>query len=268
MVKSKMFKWNPFILLGEAPASLRFKTEVDDLEFASKEDLEAIKADPKLSKLHQSMTAGVSKKFQSFAEERKALLQKVEMLQAQIAELDAGLTEWEDTYIKHKPEIDAVLTGKGGQPERGKKLKSDEDEGVWEGKFNQLVTAINKAGEGIEKRISKAERMLHLSMQLNDLYRKNPQMDGDKVLDAAIKAGDPDLDRAYQTAYHDDILNQEVDKRLQPRVQEELQKRTTNVETGSGATPLKFEIPKEASKNWTELGQDFLKERAEELAKT
>lgn len=263
------FNWNPFSILGETPSGLRFKSELDDLEFASKEDLEKIKANPELSRLHQAMMAGVTKKFQTSAEERKQLLKTVETLQTQNAELDGGLQEWENMYLQHKDAIDTAVMAKA-DPNlgRGKGGKGGEgDEGMYEKKFNQLVRDINQAGGQFEKKLTHYGKMLSLSMQLNELYRKNPTMDGEKVLDAALKSGRTDLNESYNEVYHDEILNKEVEAKLTPRLEEEVQKRMTKVETGSGATPIKFEIPKETPKTWTDAGAEFLKERAAEAAK-
>jgi len=241
--------------------------QLDDLEFATKEDLEAIKADPRLLKLHQAMTAGVTKKFQGSAEEKKQLQKTIESLQAQVGELDGGLQEWENWFTSNREAL-SNLGRVEPDPNKVKKGKGDEgDEGMYEKKLNQLVQAVNQAGGQINKKIAHMGKMLTLSMQLNDLYRKNPQMDGEKVLDAALKSGETDLNRAYDEVYHDDILNKQVDERLGPRVDEEVQKRMTKVETGSGATPIKFEIPKETPKSWGDAGTEFLQEKAAEAAK-
>lgn len=266
--RSERFKWNPFSLLGETPFGLRFKTEIDDLEFASKEDLEKIKAHPELSKLHQAMTAGVTKKFQGYSEEKKQLLKAVESLQAQVGELDGGLQEWENWFITNREALANLGKGEFEPDLRGKRVKGGEgEEGMYEKKFTQLVQAINQAGSQFEKKLTHMGKMLSLSMQLNELYRKNPTMDGEKILDVALKSGETDLARAYGEVYHDEILSKEVEAKLTPRLEEELQKRLTKVETGSGATPLKFEIAKETPKTWTDAGAEFLKERAAEEAK-
>lgn len=246
--------------------------EFDDLEFASKEDLEAIKADPRLAKLHQSMTAGVNKKFQGSAEEKRQLLKTIETLKAQNAELDGGLQEWENLYIQNKGAIDNAILKKGspggGDDQPPPRRVAGNDEGkVWEKKFNQLITVINQAGGQFERKLAHQGRMLSLSMQLNDLYRKNPNMDGEKVLDMALESRNFDLPDVYDKVYHDDIFNKALEEKLGPRVDEEIAKRKTNVETGSGATPLKFEVTKEIPKSWADAGTEFLAEREKEAAK-
>jgi len=269
------FQWNPFSILGEAPGTYRFKTNFGDggegdLEFATKEDLEVIEANPQLKKVHQAMLSGVNKKFQEWASDRKQLQQAVESLNSKVRELDGGLSEWEEWFTNNKDSL--MNLGKpddGNQPknQRGGREREGGDEGVLEKRFNQLVQTFNQAGSRIEQRIGHMGKMLSLSMQLNDLYRKNPEMDGEKVLDTALKSGITDLSRAYQDTYHDDILNKQVEERLKPRIDEEMAKRTTQVETGSGAVPLTFETLKQSPKSWNEAGQQFLEERAKEEAK-
>ena len=250
---------------------------MEELEFASKEDLEAIKADPKLSKYYQAVQAGVTKKFQSWSDEKKKLQQAVETLQSQVKEMDAGLVEWEDWFTQNKSLIErAVKVGGRSQEDdnlgdqddrRGKRGKKGSEE--VDDRYERLIETINQAGTQIEQRFSHLNRVLNLSMQLNDLYRKNPKMDGNKVLDVALKKGYTDLNKAYEDddAYGQEILEGKVTERLGPRVEEELIKRRTNVETGSGSVATKFELPKEMPKSFTDAGQQFLEEREKEMTK-
>jgi hypothetical protein len=243
----------------------------EELEFATKEDLEVIKADPRLSKYYQAVQAGVTKKFQSFAEERKSLQETIETLKSQNAEFDGRLVEWENWFTQNKPLIEKVVKMGEGNLEgddrgkgKGGKMREEVDE-----RYEKLIETINKAGEQIEQRFSHMNRVLGLSMQLNDLYRRNPKMDGNKVLDIAIKKGYSDLDKAYQDddAYGQEILEGKVQEKLGPRVEEELAKRRTNVETGSGSVPINFELPKEMPKSFTDAGSQFLEEREKEASK-
>jgi len=262
------FKWNPFTLKGEAPASLRFFPD-SDLEFATKEDLEFIKNDPNLSKIHQSMTAGVNKKFQSWAEENKQLKQQILTLQKEIAELDVGLREWEDFFTQHKQPIlkaiqgeeGDVNTGSHGRDRSGSGGKGNDD------RYDILVGQFNQAALQFTRRLDQLGNMLNLSLQLNDIIRKNPKVDAMKVLDTALKEGFKDLNMAYNKAYEEDLLNEKVEAGLKTRVDEELAKRKTDVETGSGAVPINFKLPSELPKSMGEAGQQFLEERAKEASK-
>lgn len=272
--RSCNFKWNPFLLRGEAPASLRFFPDGEDgeEEFASKEDLEAIKADPRLAKIYKAMQAGVTKKFQERAAESQELKKMVNELKRQNSEWNTSLSEWENFYLQHQEAIDAIAKGGGGGGERssdGKgKGKGKQEEGGDE-RYDKLIEAFNRAGEAFEKRLTHMGKMLGLSMQLNELQRKNPTMDANKVLDIALKKGYDNLTDAYKDddAYGKDILNARVEEQLKPRLEEELAKRTTNVETGSGAQLTKFELPKELPKSFADAGQQALADINAERAK-
>lgn len=241
---------------------------MEDLEFASKEDLEAIKADPKLAKVYQSMQAGVTKKFQSWADDNKKLQDSVKTLNQQVSELDGGLMEWENWFTQNK-DVLSNLGKSNNQPDPDttisrKKEKMDKD---LDARYDQLVETFQSAAQQFESRLSHMGRMLNLSMQLNDIVRLHPEVDGMKILDSALKGGYQDLNYAYKEAYGEDILNKQVEEKLKPRLEEELLKRQTNVETGSGAVPMTFELPKELPKTFTEAGHQFLEDRAKEANK-
>jgi hypothetical protein len=238
---------------------------MEDLEFASKEDLEAIKADPKLAKVYQSMQAGVTKKFQAWSDDNKKLQDSVKTLTQQVTELDSGLMEWENWFTQNKD----VLTnlGKSNQNDQDdKKVKVKTDKEL-DDRYEKLVETFRGAANQFESRLNHLGRMLNLSMQLNDIVRLHPEVDGMKVLDSALKGGYQDLTLAYKEAYSEDILNKQVEEKLKPRLEEERLKRETNVETGSGATPMTFELPKEIPKTFTEAGHQFLEDRAKEANK-
>ena len=275
-VRSLNFKWNPFTLAGEAPASMRFFPDDNpgEIEFASKEDLAIINTNPELQRVHKSMLVGVQKKFQSYNEEKKNLQTQVETLTNQVNELDEYLQEWEGWGEKNKGLIDKIVKagstgsiddGKGG---KGKGGQVGDDE-----RYNKLIEEINRGAQqmmnNFQLELGKRDRMLKLSMQLGLLARKHPEMDENKVLDIAIKKGYTDLDKAYEDkeAYGEELFNKEVETRLKPRVEEEIAKRNTNVESGSGAIPTTFELPKEMPKSFTDAGDRFLAEREKEAAK-
>jgi hypothetical protein len=236
----------------------------DELEFASKEDLEAIKADPKLAKVYQSMQAGVTKKFQTWSDENKNLQQKVNTLTTQVGELDSGLMEWENWFTQNKDVLTNLGKSAQNDQDEGKKKKVKEEV---DDRYEELVNSFKGAAQQFESRLNHIGRMLNLSMQLNDIVRLHPEVDGMKVLDSALKGGYQDLNLAYKEAYGEDILNKQVEEKLKPRLEEELARRQTNVETGSGAVPMTFELPKELPKTFTEAGHQFLEDRAKEANK-
>jgi hypothetical protein len=272
-VRSINFKWNPFTLKGEAPASMRFLADPNpESEFASKEDLEIINANPQLLKTHKAMLAGVQKKLEGFNTEKKQMQAQLEKLTAQVTELDSGLTEWETWASTNKGLIEKVTSAgsKGGEGSGEEGGKGGKKGGETDTRMEELIQAINRGASQYEERLGKLDRMLKLSMQMNELYRKNPKVDMDKVLDVALKKGHNDLTKAYEDkeAYGEEIFSQEVETRLKPRLEEELAKRNTNVESGSGSIPVTFEMPKELPKSFEDAGARFLQDREKEASKT
>ena len=246
----------------------------EDLEFASKEDLEMIKTNPQLARVHQAMLAGVNKKFQEYSSNVKRLQSQLTSLQEERDSLDSGLTEWENWYKTNKTQLDRFgeyLSQETNQPKenkgRGQRRVEREDESDdQDTRYNQLLKSMESYGMSLRAELNKMGKMVNLSMQLNDLYRRHPDLDPQKVLDVALKKGYSDLHKAYEDedAYGKEILKKKVDEALEPRLKEELAKRTLNVETGSGSSPITFELPKELPKSMAEAGAQFLKERSEQ----
>jgi hypothetical protein len=246
-----------------------------EIEFASKEDLEAIKADPKLQKVYNAMVAGVQKKFQEFAGEKKSLEEALGTAQEETEELTGALGEWEGWFTKNKPHLDRysqmIKSGKlseDGEQRRLKKQDNGNEDG--DARFNDVISKVNEAGERwmkqVEGKMGHLNRMLGFSMELNELMRSNPKIDPQKVLDTALKGKHRSLTDAYKEAYGDDILNEQVETKLKTRVDEEVKKRSANLETGSGSVPFSLELPKELPKSFTAAGKEFLEERAKDLA--
>jgi hypothetical protein len=237
----------------------------DELEFATKEDLEAIEKSPELKKVYNAMKAGVTKKFQEWAEKRKELENTAK-------ELENRIYEWEDWYASAFPEgwqSQEQLT-QPTQPTQSSQLTQSRNEPT----IAELIDAINKAGAVFERRLndlaSQQQRLSNaftLSLDLIEQKFQNPQMDIVKVLETARDKGLGDLKTAYDIAYRDELLNKQVEERVKKALEEKEAERRKTLETGSGTVPLTLERPKEAPKSFTEATQQFLKERAVEGAK-
>ncbi len=269
MRKKVNFKWNPFSLSGEAPVSLRWAPEGDEFEFATKEDLEKIKANPELAKVHQAMLVGVNKKMQASAEEKKQLLKQVEGLTSQMKEIDGKLLEWEDWSVENRPLLEKFVSSQERESDPDLRVlqgreKGKEKGGEMDKQYQKLVASFEQGAKELKGEIARLNKVVNYTLQIGDLRRERPDVDVSKVLDTALKEGLDDLSRAYKIAYHDEIVGKEVEMKLKPRLEEELAKRNTNVETGSGSVPISFELPKEQPKSFTDAGIQFLQERAKE----
>jgi hypothetical protein len=247
-----------------------------ELEFATKEDLDLIEKSPELKKVYAAMKAGVTKKFQSRSEE-------VKKLQEQLQAYDASLSEWEQWGDSVKP----ILADYESQGPTTQRRSNDDDRYVQTNtrtrrreseaenkeiaKLVQTVEKMNesfsKAAQDYDNRLNQVNRMFDLSMQLNDLYRLDPEIDGNKVLETTLKEGLPTLRAGYDHVYRDKLIRKEVDPLVEKRVQEELAKRQTPAETGSGTSGLGFELPKEPPKSWAAASKEAIGVLQEERSK-
>lgn len=245
--------------------------KMDELEFATKEDLEAINADERLKRVYNAMLAGVNKKFQSWAEERKKLSET-------LAAYEDILRQWE----QWRPVIENYSQGYTAvePPEeeeqlfKGRKTKQKETyDNDWQAELQAFRDEIYRAAQGFQKELETMRRMFDLSLQLDDLRREHAkkypdlELDAKKIIDTAISKGYPDLENAYMAAYRDEFIKREVEQQLKSRLEEEKAKLRAPSETGS-PSPTYFEAPKEAPKSFAEATKQVLEElRSGKLAK-
>lgn len=238
----------------------------EELEFATKEDLEEIQKNPALQKVYNAMKAGVTKKFQGKSESTKTL-------ETRLQQLEDKLYEWQDWYAEAFPdgwkaseeEETPIPTN-----EKGKRGKGGEDGPT----LREVIEAVNKAGLAFEKRLNsltegqgKLSNAFTLSLDLIEQKFAHPEMDIQKVLKTATEKGYGDFGTAYDATYRDENIGKQVEEKVASRLKEEEAKRKDTLETGSGSVPLTFEKPKEAPKSFTDATSQFLKERASEGAK-
>lgn len=245
-----------------------FEKFLSDVGFSSKDDLEKIKASPELLRYLNATQAGVTKKFQSWSDEKRQLDQKLSSLVNELQRYDQALGEWEQWAQENKDFLSTYETWEPTQ--KGQKRSQSRSQGPEEDdRIIKLTESFEKAQQAFDKKIAQTEKTLHLYMQLSDLQRKHQDLDVNKVLDVAVKKGYTDLKKAYEDedAYGKELFEKRANEIADTKVKDELAKRATNVETGSGSMPLSFELPKELPKSMEDAGQQFLKERQTESAK-
>lgn len=236
-------------------------TENEELEFATKEDLEAIQKSPELQKVYNAMKAGVTKKFQDWSGKTK----DSKTLETRVQQLIDKVTEWEDWYAEAFP--DGWKAGEEEEtpnPNDKKKGKGGDEPTI-----QDVIAAVNKAGatltkrlEGLEGNQSKLSNAFTLSLDLIEQKFAHPEMDIQKVLKTATEKGFGDFGTAYDVTYKDELINKQVETKLAERLKEKEAEAKKTLETGSGTVPLTFEKPKEAPKSFTDATSQFLKERA------
>jgi hypothetical protein len=244
--------------------------EDEDLEFATAEDLAKINADPSLKKLYDAMKAGVTKKFQGFAAEKKQLSE-------QLNSYTQVLKQWEEW----RPILDSYIT-EGGHPDSGDDIdgntrgdgrrrargKVDDDGGrdALLDTFGNFKNEVAGMAQTFKQELTTLRRMQDLTLQLDDLRRehfeKYPKIkfDGQKILATALEKGYNDLGDAYNTVYRDDFIKTDVDTQVTSRLAEADAARRTQGETGSGATPMHMKLPDASPKSFSAASEGVLSE--------
>jgi len=241
----------------------------DPLDFATKEDLDAIMADERLKRYYNAVKAGVTKKFQSWSQREKELA-------SQLESLTQALDQWEQwrpiiEHIATNPDILTQLQDPNSAPstyreaESGRRRRSSEE--AYLQHLQQLAAAMEEAKSQYDQKIASLERALDLSLQLSDLQRTNPNIDARRVLNRALKEGLSDLHRAYNLEYQDDIVNRKVEETLKAKEEELKAKYQTPKEVGSPSIPTQFELPKKteelATTSWSDVTKSVLSDLKE-----
>jgi len=139
-------------------------------------------------------------------------------------------------YLKDNPEVSKIVDN-------------------FKGDIEQLKVQLSGYDSALKEQGDRFNRIVGFQSQLNDLIRENPKLDKDKLLGFAVEKHIPDLKKAYQELYHDEIVEDEVKKRVQVEL---LKKRTDGIMGGQYA--LRREAS--AAKTFGEATANILKEKA------
>jgi hypothetical protein len=249
-----------------------------DDEFATKEDLEAINNNPALLKVYNAMKAGVTKKFQEFSSTNKTLTDTNAKLGEQLGVYEETLKQWEEwrpviesydpSSTNSNPNPDNN-NGNGGNGNKSRRNKGNGDDGY---DFDSLKTQfiprdeVRSVVETYDKRMGTMQRMLELSLQLDDLYRShqskypNISFDREKVLGAAMEKGYSNLKDAYDSVYREDFIKRDVDTQVNARLEEERAKLRAPGDTGNGSVSMTFKPPESSPKTFNEASDSVLAE--------
>lgn len=248
-------------------------TDNEELEFASKEDLEKINASPELQRIYNAMKAGVTKKFQGWSGEKKTLNES-------LASMTQVLNEWEqwrpiiETY---DPEASAFPGAGDDDPNVGdrdgnrnrRSARSERnvtDNGEFIRTFKTFQGEVTKAGGQLANQVSTLQRQLEIYMQLDGLRRehsvKYPDIpfDDQKVLGAALERNYSNLEDAYASVYREDFVKKDVEKQVTTRIEEEKARLRVPGETGSGNMPTHFKLPEATPKGFSDASRAVLDE--------
>ena len=221
----------------------------------TKEQIEAIKANPELNELYDSLNSDYTQKSQANAA-FKSLIDELGFSTAD--DLKAHLAEWQRYGTAVEPIMSSIResgidvngidwtklanagTGPDGEPDdttgprhssRGSKAKGGamiDGEYYTKAEINAMVKEFQKGLDShYEERFSNQDRLLDRALELQDLYREHFgrtgkfDMDAKKVVDRALEKKLQSLKDAYTDFYHDDMTKEEVEKEVSKRLETE-----------------------------------------------
>jgi len=233
---------------------------------------------PELKQLFKGMQADYTRKTQDLAGRRKEFEEKETGFEDKLKEYGAveqEVKQWRDWYAGLEEDGEGKKTDLYDQ---GKKAADDNNqtpnyldepgsEGVkkylddWtqsrDKENTELKTLVETLQEQIKDTTNQTSRMFSYHAQLNDLAGQYPELDKQELLDHALKAGQMDLTKAYKDLHQDELIDEEVKK----RVEEELKKQRTQGIRGPGQQVI-VKPGKDVPKNFDEATQSILDERA------
>lgn len=222
---------------------------------------------PELQQLYKSMQADYTRKTQTLAELRKESQAKEQEYMQRLQNygaMEQEVTQWREWYKsledttknedeqaqKAKEEELRAQLSKGEPAANAEMLRKLEEQ------ISGLKSELLNAQKAMTDSSKRVDRMFNYQAQLTDLASKHPSLDKQKLLDHALKTNQLDLEKAYMDLYRNDIVEEEVQRRLK----EELAKvRTDGIHSSS--RPV---IVKRSDKplSWEEATESIIKERA------
>jgi len=229
---------------------------------------------PELKQLFKGMQADYTRKTQDLAGKRKEFEEKETGFEDKLKEYGAveqEVKQWRDWYAgleenpdpgtpdpKADPVIDPKTPNYLDEPgSEGVKKYLDDWTQSRDKENTELKTLVETLQEQIKDTTNQTSRMFSYHAQLNDLAGQYPELDKQELLDHALKAGQMDLTKAYKDLHQDELIDEEVKK----RVEEELKKQRTQGIRGPGQQVI-VKPGKDVPKNFDEATQSILDERA------
>ena len=198
---------------------------------------------PELQEIYKSMQTGFTKKTQEYSARQKEFLEKEKKWEEELKKFGAVEAEnkkWHEWYAGLQEQDGEDETTQDLVHEQAASTTTTEDidmrkyleqfQKSQSSTVNNLKQEIDYLKTALKQSTDQTSRMFNYQSQLSDLEKEYKGLDKQKVLDHALKIGQPDLKKAYSDLYHDDLIQREVDKRLQ----EELAKqRTQGIRAGA-----------------------------------
>lgn len=252
------------------------KDEVKDfLGDITKEELDLIQADPRLSKIYKSMEAGLTKKFQSLADERRTFGSQLDTLKGALQERESTIGQWNTWFKTNFPEglpedinFEEAITmwqeGRGngdGVRVRGKGVRRGKGDEITLDDIAQGLVTLQKAmiqerdtlSKGFMDHVGKQFDIYGQLFGLSRKYGSNPKYNESDLIKYAVENKITDLEKAYGMRFQDDILKSRIDEGVKTQLESEKAKASTNVTTGSEPATQLFKKPDSPAKGWGEV---------------
>jgi hypothetical protein len=257
----------------------------------TKEQIEAIKANPELKELYDSMNADYTTKSQQNAA-FKTLIDELGFSSAD--DLRDHLGAWQKYGEGTEPIMRAIRasgidvnaidwtslkdmgTGQGDQggdgqrqSPRGKGAKggsNDDRDYYTKAEIAEMVKQFQtNLDTHYNARFNEFGRLLDSNMQLEDLHRQHYSrtgkfdMDTKKLVKHALDKKLADLKAAYDDFYHEDLVKKDVETELEKRMAEQTEaKKGKGDESGSHEAPAALTFPKEKPKGFAARTREVL----------
>jgi hypothetical protein len=190
---------------------------------------------PELQEVYKSMQAGFTKKTQELSRRQKEFTDKEAGWEESLKKhgaVEAENKKWHDWYQGLQEEeaasttdttqdIDLSTETDTTSPDIRKLL--EQFQASQSSTVNNLTQEVETLKTALKNTTDQTSRMFNYQSQLGELEKTYENLDKQEVLDHALKIGQPDLKKAYADLHHDELIQLEVDK----RVEEELVKRRT-----------------------------------------
>jgi hypothetical protein len=195
---------------------------------------------PELQEVYKSMQAGFTKKTQELSQRQKEFTEKESKWEESLKNqgvIEAENKKWHEWYQGLQESETEEPAQELTIPDENTDTSSQDIRKYLEqfqasqsSTVNNLTQEVETLKTALKNSTDQTSRMFNYQSQLGELEKEYSGLDKQKVLDHALKIGQPDLKKAYSDLYHDELIQQEVDKKLQ----EELAKiRTQGIRAGA-----------------------------------
>jgi len=195
-----------------------------------------------LKAIYKSMQGDYTTKTQELANMRKEFEGKETKFEEQLkahGAVENEVKQWRDWYKQLEEQTKEGDLGEGTNVENLNFDSNNDDSSKLNAELNKMLKGFEQQisdlkGEltsmhsGLKDSRDQTNKMFSYQAQLSELASKYPGLNKQEVLDHALEIGQTNLEKAYRDLHQDDLINAEVEKRVQAELDKE---RTSGVGT-------------------------------------